>query len=55
MLVILLKECVQWLAIPVPDNSCANENVCDHVSRQDTKTHQCNPISNPVVLVRLVS
>ena len=41
--------------IPVADNSCANENVCDHVGRQDTKTHQCNLISNPVVLVRLLS
>jgi hypothetical protein len=39
----------------VPNNSCANENVCSHVSQQDAKTHQCNLISDPIVLVRLLT
>jgi hypothetical protein len=39
----------------MPDNSRANENVRSHVSRQDTKTHQCNLISDPIVLVRLLT
>jgi hypothetical protein len=41
--------------MPVPDNSCANENVCSHVRQQDAKAHQCNLISNPAVLVRLLT
>jgi hypothetical protein len=39
----------------MPDNSRANENVRSHVGRQDKKAHQCNLISDPIVLVRLLS
>jgi hypothetical protein len=39
----------------MPDNSRANENVRSHVSRQDKKAHQCNLISDPIVLVRLLT
>jgi len=41
-----------WLVIPVTNNSGANEEVCGHVSAEDKKTHQCNLISDPIVLVR---
>jgi hypothetical protein len=46
---------VHLLAIPMPNNSCANENVSSHVSQQDAKAHQCNLISDPIVLVRLLT
>jgi len=43
------------LVIPVTNNSGANEEVCGHVSAEDKKTHQCNLISDPIVLVRFLS
>jgi len=41
--------------MPVPDNSCANEKVSCHVSQQDAKAHHRNLISDPIVLVRLLT
>jgi hypothetical protein len=39
----------------MPNNSCANENVSSHVSQQDAKAHQRNLISDPIVMVRLLT
>ena len=37
------------------DNTSANEQVSSHVSQQDAKAHQCNLISDPIVMVRLLT
>jgi len=37
------------------DNTSANEQVSSHVSQQDAKAHQCNLISDPIALVRLLT
>jgi hypothetical protein len=39
----------------VTNNSGANEKVCGHVGAEDKKTHQCNLIRDPIVLVRFLS
>jgi hypothetical protein len=36
----------------VTDYSCTDKKVCGHVGAKDKKTHQCNLISDPIVLVR---
>jgi predicted amidophosphoribosyltransferase len=35
--------------------TCTDKKICCHVSQQDAKAHQCNLISNPTVLVRLLT
>jgi hypothetical protein len=34
------------------DNSCANKDVRCHVGEKNAKTHQCNLISDPIVMMR---
>lgn len=49
----LCSPLLKRLPIPVANNSCADENVGDHVAAKDKETHHRNLICDPAVLVRL--